>query len=385
MKTIFRFFSMAAVVAGIAVTGALAQDVCSDVDTPTAQYEKFLGLYNVKPPTEGNVQEAINIGKAFLEKFGACEAWKDQSAFVKPQVARLEKLLIKLADDKMYARFDAAINSDNADELYAAGRDILAKYPDNINIMFVMAIVGPREVGKKNMKYNGESLRYATALLEKIKAGTPFNRKDKSGQDTIGALKYEMTKDNAISELKYSLAYVNFYGQNNKKGAMPYFYEVTQSNGFRKEFPPIYATIGDFYLDEAAPIGVEIAKLIEAIKTAPTEEDKVKINEEVKAKVALFNGYTERAMDAYSRAWKFAKDDTPAGKKYKDGLLATIQDLYKRRFDKDTGVNEWVSTATAKPLPDPTSAVQPVVDPETTTTTTTGGPATASPAVAKKP
>ena len=72
-------------------------------------------------------------------------------------------------------------------------------------------------------------------------------------------------------------------------------------------------------------------------------------------------------------------------KAFAESLLATIQDLDKRRFDKETGVNEWVSTATAKPLPDPTSAVQPVVDPETTTTTTTGGPATASPAVAKKP
>lgn len=376
---------MAAVVAGIAVTGAFAQDPCSDVDTPTAQYEKFLGLYNVKPPTESNVQEAINGGKAFLEKFGACEAWKEQAAFVKPQVARLEKLYERLLDGKKFKRFDDAINADNADELFAAGKEILVKQPDNLSIMFVMAIAGPREIGKKNMKFNADSIRYAKTVLDQLKAGAKTGRTNKEGKETIGALKYEYLRENASSELLYTLAYVNYYGQNNKKGAMPYFYELTQTAGQRKEYAPVYATIGEFYLDEAAPIGAEIAKLIEAIKTAPTEEEKLKINDDVKAKVALFNGYTERAMDAYSRAWKFAKDDTPGGKKYKDGLLTTIQDLYKRRFDKETGVNEWVSTATAKPLPDPTSAVQPVTDPDTTTSNSTTGVATASPAVAKKP
>lgn len=387
MKTIFRFLSMAAVVAGIAVTGAFAQDPCSDVDTPTAQYEKFLGLYNVKPPTESNVQEAINGGKAFLEKFGACEAWKEQAAFVKPQVARLEKLYERLLDGKKFKRFDDAINADNADELFTTGKEILAKYPNDINIQFVMAMVGPREVAKKNNRYNGDALRYAKSVYDYLKGGGELTKVDNKGvkTNTIGALKHEVNRENAISELAYTLAYVNFYGQNNKKGAMPYFYEVTQSSGFRKDFAPMYATIGEFYLEEAGPIGAEIAKLIEAIKTAPTEEEKLKINDDVKAKVALFNGYTERAMDAYSRAWKFAKDDTPVGKKYKDGLLTTIQDLYKRRFDKETGVNEWVSTATAKPLPDPTSAVQPVTDPDTTTSNSTTGVATASPAVAKKP
>ena len=47
MKTIIRFFSMLALVGGIAVTGALAQDPCSDLDTPTLyQYiDRFLMFY----------------------------------------------------------------------------------------------------------------------------------------------------------------------------------------------------------------------------------------------------------------------------------------------------------------------------------------------------
>lgn len=370
MKTIFRFLSMAALVAGIAVTGALAQDVCSDVDTPTAQYEKFLGLYNRKPGVIAEKEEAINIGKAFLEKFGACEAWKDQSAFVKPWIPRLEKQIENLKLQAEYNKFDAGMQSKKWEDVFAAGKAINSMAPDrSLDQLIAMGMVGLVESYGKNYRFNDESLAFAKIAIDKLNAGAP------SVNTKFGVYQFAMgSKENAISELSYATAYINYYAKGNKKGSIASFYNVVQMPGSKKDFAPAYATIGEFYLDEAAPIGVEIAKLIEAIKTAPTEEEKLKLNDQAKAKEALFNGYTERAMDAYSRAWKFAKEDTPAGKKYKDGLLATIQDLYKRRFDKETGVNEWVSTATAKPLPDPTSAVQPVVDPETTTTsnTTTG-------------
>ncbi len=370
MKTIIRFFSMLALVGGIAVTGAFAQNACDDLDTPTAQYEKFTGLYQKK--TEAEVDEALNTGKAFLEKFGACEAWKEQATFVKAQVTRLEKVKAGFGDAKMFTRFDNAVNSDNTDEIYAAGKEILAKYPDNHNIKYVMAVSVNRELAKKNNKFNADAATYSKALLDGLKSGAiKPNRKDKQGRDTVGVLKYEVPPQDAISELNYTLGSVLYFGQNDKKGGIPYFYATTQNAGFRKEFAPVYATIGSYYVDEAAPIGEQIAKLIETIKTAPDEE-KPKIDTEIKAKEALFNGYMERAMDAYARASKFAKTDTPAGQTYKKGLDDEIKRLWGIRFpDKKTGVDEWVAASTAKPLPDPTSAVQPVADPDPTTTTNT--------------
>lgn len=376
MKTIFRLLSITALVAGIAVTGAFAQDdVCTQIDSATALYDKFTANYNKRSSTDLLV--AINAGKEFLEKYGACESWKDQVAFVKPWVPKLEDKKAKAELDEYlnprFAKYDAAILSDNADDLYSAGKEILAKQPNNMNIMFPLAIVGPREILKKNNKYNAESLRYAKSVYDYLKGGGELTRVDTKGvkTNTIGALKHEMNRENAISELVYTLGYVNFYGLNNKKAALPYLYEVTQTAGFRKTYAPVYATIGDYYLAEAAPIGAEIAKLIEAIKNAPTEEEKVKINEEAKAKEALFNGYTERTMDAYSRAYRNV-DDKPASKPYKDGLLKEVQRLYKLRFEKEDGVDQWITAAVAKPLPDPTSAVQPVVDEPKVTTTTTG-------------
>lgn len=377
MKTIIRFFSMLALVGGIAVTGALAQNVCDDLDTPTAQYNKFLELYNKKPFNVTEAQDAVNTGKAFLEKFGACEAWKDQVAFVKPHVTRLEGAVERAKFAVNFENFDKAVNADNTDEIYNYGKIILAKYPENHNIKYVMTMAANREVAKKNNKFNADAITYAKALLNGINSGAiKFDRKNKQGQETIGVLKYEVTRQDAISELNYTLGNILYFGQNDKKGAIPYFYATTQTDGFRKDFAPVYATIGLNYVDEAAPIGLQIADLITKQKAAATDEEKLKLDDEIKPKVALYKGYIERAMDAYARAAKYSKTDTPAGQKYRDDLLAEIKRLYKIRFDdKETGVDEWVAATTAKPLPDPASAVQPVTDIEPTTTTnaTTGG------------
>jgi hypothetical protein len=102
----------------------------------------------------------------------------------------------------------------------------------------------------------------------------------------------------------------------------------------------------------------------------------VKLNEEAEAKEALFKGYMERAMDAYSRAWSIAKDTTPAEKTYKEGLKKEIDRLYQLRFEKMDGVSQWITAAVAKPLPNPASTVEPIVDPKPTTTTTTTGTGT---------
>ena len=380
MKTIIRFFSMLALVGGIAVTGALAQNPCDDVDTPTAQYTKFTEQWTPidatlkanKPPAEAALQEAINTGKGFLEKWGSCEAWAQQAKFVSGNVKRFEDTLVKVRDFVMYNQLDEAIKADNTAQIYTVGKQILAKDAANVNVQYILAVAANREAAKKNNTFNADAIRYAKALLDQIKAGTAkLTKKNDKGQETIGALKYEYPREDAMSELAYTIAYLSYYGQNDKKGGIQYYYQVAQMPGFRKNYSPVYATIGDFYIAEAAPIGAQIADLIAKQKAATTDEEKEKIDVEIKAKVALFNGYTERALDAYGRAWNIAKDTTPEEKKYKEGLLLTVKDLYKRRFDKDAGAEQWVATSIAKPLPDPTSAVQPVSDPEPTTTTTT--------------
>src|SRR5690606_10490625 len=146
MKSIFRSVSMAAFLAALAVTGAFAQNVCDDLDTPTEKYEIFTSKYQAK--TEADLTAAIAAGKEFLEKWGACEGWKDQVAFVKPWIPRLEKTLEAVKDGPMFEAFDKAVNGDDIDGIYTNGKKILAKYSSNHNVKYVMAVATLSDVAK---------------------------------------------------------------------------------------------------------------------------------------------------------------------------------------------------------------------------------------------
>jgi hypothetical protein len=387
MKTIFRFLSIAVVFAGIGASAAFAQDACADVDGQTNLYTAFTKDYNAKA-LEGK-KAALASGKEFLEKYGACEALKEQLDFVKPQVARLEKAIPeqegreKLA--KYFTQYDNGIKGEKFDDAYAAGKEILAAQPDNLNVMVPLGVVGLYQSYNKNFKYNDDTVRYAQTALAALKAGKPLTKKNDKGIPTVGVFQFEYTKEDAISELTYAIGYINYYAKNDKKAALPYYYDVAQLPGRYKTEPRVYATIGSYYGDEAIALGKEIADLITKQKAATTDDEKVALDAQIKTKIALFNGYNERILDAYARAYSVAKNDTPANKTYREGLYKLLQETYKRRFDKTEGLDAYVATTIAKPLPNPTSEVTPVSDPEpaktTGSVTPAAAPAAATPAV----
>lgn len=394
MKTMFRNLTMAALVGAFAVTGVYAQDVCAE-EAATTKYDAFVADYNIRN-IEGlpKLKVALTTGKEFLEKYGACESWKDQVAFVKGHVPRMEKLVTEMEEwlwlKPHVEKFENATKVlDNATDMYAGGKQILTKKPDDLNILFPMAIIGYREATKnpKVTTYNTDSLRYSKIVLDKLRSGAALSKKNAEGKETVGTYLFEMTRENAISELLFNIAYVNYYGVGDKKAAIPYLYEVTKTPGFRKDFNGVYATIAAYYTAERAPIGTEIQALLEKQKAAATDEDKAKVEEEIKPKVALFNGYTERIIDALGRAHKLTTGTDKPSMDYKANIYKEMQAQYELRFDKKDGLDTWVAASVAKPLVDPTSAVQPVSDekPADATTTTGGGTATPAAAVAKKP
>jgi hypothetical protein len=387
MKTIFRLSGLGLLLAAIAGGSAVvasAQDPCADADGQTALYTKFTDLYS--KTSLADRKETVNVAKQFLEKYGACEAVQEQAVYLKGAIPKFEEIIAKMEKDAkmrtMFQRFDAAINSDNNDELYAAGRDILADQPDNINIIVPMAVAGYyNSSSANNFKYADEGIRYANLALNKIKSGAKFTKKNAKGEETVGALKYEYTRPNVINELNFTVAYLTYFGKKDKKAAIPMFYELSQNGGVYRDDPRVYGAIGDYYIEQGAPLGEQIAALIKKQTENKDESEEVKDAREVEIKklVALFNGYTERALDAYTRAHKVARSDTPAAKAYKDNLYKMIQSLYKRRFEKETGLDAYIATTLARPMPNPASEVMPVEDPEPTTTTTTTGTAVVKP------
>jgi len=99
--------------------------------------------------------------------------------------------------------------------------------------------------------------------------------------------------------------------------------------------------------------------------------------DEYNALNAMLNGTAERAMDAFARA--YALGTKP---EYKTRMKKNVQDAYKVRFGKETGVDEWIASATKKPFVDPTTPVTPVTD----STPTAAAPASATtPAAAGQP
>ena len=386
MKTIFRFFGTGAVAAIILAAGAVtgfAQDACGDVDGQTAIYTKFTGLYNKKSVTD--MEAALAAGKEFLEKYGTCESLKEQLDFVRPHVERIEKQLPAVRKgaqlSPLFKRFDAGITADNGDEIYGAGREILAIDPDNINIIVPLGVAGLYQAYNNNPKYADDTIRYAKTALAKLKGGTPATKKNKAGADVYGALKYEFTKDQAIDELSYAVAHLTFYAKKDQKTALPLFYEISQGSGRFKDDPRVYQAIGSYFGAEVIRLAGEVGKLIEQQKKLPTDEEKLAMEPKVKEAIGLLNGTAERAMDYYSRAYKLAKSDTPAAKTYKDGLYKDLSILYEGRFNKKDGLDAYIASAAAKPVPNPATPVTPVNDPDPTTTTTSA-PASAKPAAA---
>jgi hypothetical protein len=287
----------------------------------------------------------------------------------------------------LFGRFDNGIKNKSYDEAYAAGGEIVSQLgnePGVINQLVPLGLIGLYQSvpSIKNYKYNDQTLRYADMALAKLKAGDPGTKKNaKTGAPEYGVFEFTFNKEDAISELTYAKAYINFWAKGDKKAALPLYYEAIQLPGLHKNDPYAYASIGGFYADEAGRLGKEYAALVQQRKPDNTPEVAAELESKIKNTEGMLKGYLDRAIDAYSRAYNYTKND-PATKAERDAVYKTVQDLYKLRFQKDTGINEFITATVAKPMPNPTTEVVPVIE---DTTTTTGGDAATGSSVAAKP
>jgi tetratricopeptide (TPR) repeat protein len=384
MKTIFRTLGLGALTAAFMAIGGVtvfAQDPCADLDAINALDAKVRADY---PKLETKPQ-AIDEGKQYLEKYGNCEVTKEFSGWLKGQIPKWEQIVAVDKKQKeqgpLNKRFDDAFTAKTYDDAFAAGSEYIAKFPDdptNINRIVTLGMIGPRETASKNYKFNANSEKFAKMALDQLKNGNPTPTKSGGYGFQLGC----PSKEDCISTLTFGIGFMNFYGNNNKEAALPYYYEVTRIPGTYKNSPNVYSTIGDYYFETVSKLDVEVKAAIADQKDTDTDEVRQKKIADIKAKVALENGYTERAMDAYSRAYTFAKADA-SSKTLADTLYKKVQALYGVRFQKTEGVDTWISSAVAKPFPDPTSTVAPIADPETSGESGSTGPAakpTATPA-----
>lgn len=385
MKTIFRSAVTAMGIAAVLALGAaatFAQDPCADAEG-IAKLDGQIRELLPKKDIDSR-KAAIDAGKQYLEKYGSCDGTKDFSEYLRTTVPKLEKIYEAMKEDAykkaLIAKFNGGLDKKNWDDVYSAGKELLNKYPDEFRpAELVLGSIGLDElIDNKNSKWNDETINYAKMAVADMESGKKF------ATYGVGKFSYKDQAD-ALGWMNYTIGYITAVGKNNKKDGVSYLYKTTQSNSTAKSTPLIYQTIGAYYYDSARKLFDEVNGLIAAQVDTDTPEVKQQKVDAIKAKIGILNGTTERALDAYSRAYSLAPS-TPAGKAYRDSLFSTLTDLYKvRTGGKVEGLDAWITSATSKPMPDPTTAITPVIDPEPTTTTTTSTSTTTTPPAATVP
>ncbi len=369
MNAIRRLLAPAALfsaVFALSAASVAAQNPCEDQEGIVALDANFRTYYS-KTDT---LPAAIEVAKEYLKRYGACSAVDEFAGWLRTNLPKLEQTVADQKIKEKIKRFDDAVKAKNYDEVYAFGKEILQRYPDNVHFMLPMALIGLPETYKKNYKYNDDAIRFAKMAIERLKTGPTEPKKgrdgkpitDATGEVVYGPFQFQRNAEEGISELTYGIGYILYHAKKDKRAGLLYLYEASQLPGMYSTEPQLYFTIGQYYSEEAAPIGKEIVALIEKQKAAEAEDDKAKLEVEIRAKAALFNGYRARELDAFSRAYRFSDEKIPSEKALKANLYAKLGGSMgpeaKERLDKLVAASEQT------PLPDPTSEVTPIEEPE---------------------
>lgn len=377
MKTIFRvsvFGLMTAAFMAVSAVSTFAQNPCDDsYETQQAIYQKFRDGRK-EPRAIEKAKVGITSGEEFVSKYGTCEPAKAVVDFINKNLPELKEW-VKLQE--LYTRFNTSIKdvkNVNVDEAYASGKEIMSLKPElAFDIQIVLASVGFDNSIKTPPvdKFNAEAISYAKKAISDIEAGKTSSNYGalthsfaiKNGQ-TVDQAK---SKQNALGWLNYMIGTIMYYNQKATKDAVPYYYKATKFESPTKKKPDVYRAVGAWYLEEILKMNQQREEKIKA--------NEGKDNEETVAMLALIKGYADRAIDAYARAYSISPTSETVSRK---AIYEKLQSLYEIRFGNKNGIDAYVSTVASKPMPDPTTTVEPIKEdvPATTTTTTTSSTTT---------
>ncbi len=377
INKIVRVLGLGLMIATFAFAG-FAQDRTREI-----VYKQY--TENFEGPGIAKFQLALDAAKEYIAKFNTTDD-EPQVTYFKAAIPTLEQAIEKEKGsaaakeeyDAWYAQLKKVVetfNSKNWAESYNVGKQAIDKqfkYLDKgplssetvkgqkLDIAIGLGAIGfDRASLDKNDTFNNEAITYLNSAIQQLEAG-------QAAKTTFGkAVGYDLlSKDNALGLLNYYQGYILYYRQKKETEALPYFYKATQTKSASQEISDIYRAVGFNYYNKLAALDTDrLAKI-----KANNNED----NDETLALLAQEKGYADRGIDAYARALKIAMANAKATKEYKDGLRASLEELYKFRYDKTDGVDAYISNVMSKPFPNPATPVQPVVEtPATTTTSTT--------------
>ncbi|MBX3281937.1 MAG: hypothetical protein KF756_05610 [Acidobacteria bacterium] len=371
MKTIFRYSVLSAVLAFILTAGgisALAQDACADTAAREA-LEKTIRENSTVATKEGRKTTA-DAGKQYLEKYGSC---KDEAGnligadfveWLKAKIPVYERIYQKMVKEEREAalrkQFFDGIDAKNWNQVYASGKELLASDPEKYRpAEIVLGSIGLDETQKspRVTTWNDDTLKYAKQSIADLQAGKKF--------EPLGFGRYAYKdNDDAIGWLNYTIGYILSFDKNEKKAGVEYLYKATQAKSTTATIPDVYRSIGSYYIDEMNKRIEELQALVKAQDPNAPDDVKAAKVAEIKAKQGMVNGTAERALNAFARAIDLANKDTKNAA-YAKAITETAKQIYGIRFGKPDGFDAYIATANTAALADPSTAIQPVIDPET--------------------
>ncbi len=350
-------------------------------------YGEFTRNYQEKEVAK--LQVALNAAKEYVEKFNTEDDVAQVTYFKNEAIPFLEKTIVDLGaaklakeeSDKWYAllgNIEKANKAKNWAEVMSYGKQALntqfqhldkgfltselAK-SQKLDIAIILGVMGFDRAAEKNDTFNNDAVTYLTQAIQQIEAGQTSKN--------FGLLGYELkNKENALGLMNYYVGYIMNYRQKKENDARAYFYKATQYNSDAKGYAAIYENIGAKYYDKIAELDKVRLEKTATLEKEQDEAAKTALIQEIKTIYAEEKGYAERGIEAYAKALKAAQADSKISQQYKDGLRATLEQLYQFRFpDKKDGLDAYINTAAAKPLTNPATPVQPITEEETPTTT----------------
>lgn len=387
MKRIFRYSLLSAafaVILSAAGVSAFAQDACSDTASRDALEKTIRDNSTVK--TKEGRKKTADAGKEFLEKYGAC---KDEAGnligadFVEwlkakvPVYERAYEQMVKQEKiDGLTKQFFDGLKTNSWDAVYASGKELLAIDPEKFRpAEIVLGSIGYDAMTKKNLNtWNDDTLKYAKLSIADLEAGKTF--------EPLGFGDYSYkSKDDALGWLNYTVGYILSFDKKDKKQGVGYLYKAAQAKSATATIPDVYRSIGSYYIDEMNKRIEELQALVKAQDPNAPDDVKTAKVAEIKAKQGMVNGTAERALNAFAHAVALASKD-PKNAAYTKAITETAKQIYSIRFGKPDGFDAYIATANGVAVPNPATAIEPVIDPDTSAETPAAAPTGTKPAAA---
>ena len=365
MKKLTTFLSILTTVATLALPVAArnliaqpdnaVQDQCAQ-PAKDALYQSFRDNFKT------DQAKAYEAAKKYL----ACPAGEVTEASQKI-VDYLTKYVTAYEEKRKQVEYRTKLYNDQKYvEAYALGKEILAKEPENLQVLVDLGASGYLVAPLNNASLSAEAVAHAQKALQLLESGKTLEKWEPLA-----------SKDVAVAYLNYTIGALTL--QQNPDAALKSLIKAAQFETPLKKSPFTYAYIAGAY--ETGPY----AKQSEAYKVCCAGKD-----ETPESKLALANIHqlVDRMIDAYARAVALAGTDTKFTAQ-KPIWMESLTQYYKFRNDNKTdGLDQVIATALSKPLPpEPTPLTSlPAAPPSTPSPATgTNGTGTATAPAGAKP